>query len=116
MGRRQRHDELRAAQVGVRDANVAAEAVDDSVGGAGTMPSSRAGTPNRSTHSALGLYRFPASEAICGGPAYQRGAMSAFESYTCQQCAESFSAHPSARAARNEYCSPACESTGKGYR
>lgn len=40
--------------------------------------------------------------------------MSAFETYTCQECGEAFAAHPSARAAENEYCSPPCESAGKG--
>ena len=40
--------------------------------------------------------------------------MSAFETYTCEECDESFEAHPSARAAANGYCSPACETAGKG--
>lgn len=40
--------------------------------------------------------------------------MSGFETYTCANCAKDFRAHPSANAANNEYCSPACESAGKG--
>jgi DNA-directed RNA polymerase subunit RPC12/RpoP len=34
--------------------------------------------------------------------------MSDFETYTCANCGEEFRAHPSANAAKNEYCSPAC--------
>ncbi|WP_257217569.1 hypothetical protein [Halapricum salinum] len=40
--------------------------------------------------------------------------MSDFERYTCKNCEETFKAHPSARAAQNGFCSPACESAGKG--
>jgi DNA-directed RNA polymerase subunit RPC12/RpoP len=40
--------------------------------------------------------------------------MSDFGSYTCGNCGEEFSAHPSSNAAANTYCSPACETTGKG--
>jgi len=40
--------------------------------------------------------------------------MSGFETYDCAECSESFAAHPSALAAGNEYCSPRCESAGKG--
>jgi hypothetical protein len=39
--------------------------------------------------------------------------MSGFETYTCNSCSEEFSAHPSANAAANTYCSPACETAGK---
>lgn len=40
--------------------------------------------------------------------------MSDFETYQCANCGESFTAHPSANAAGNSYCSPACETQGKG--
>lgn len=40
--------------------------------------------------------------------------MPAFETYACGECGEEFKSHPSARAAENEYCSPVCETTGKG--
>ncbi len=40
--------------------------------------------------------------------------MSDFETYTCDTCGEEFRAQPSANAAQNGYCSPACESEGKG--
>jgi len=40
--------------------------------------------------------------------------MSDFETYACEHCEEGFVAHPSARAAESPYCSPACESAGKG--
>ncbi|MCU4716791.1 hypothetical protein [Halapricum hydrolyticum] len=39
--------------------------------------------------------------------------MSDFETYTCEHCGEPFRAHPSANAAENGYCSPACETAGK---
>jgi formylmethanofuran dehydrogenase subunit E len=38
-----------------------------------------------------------------------------FETFTCEQCGEEFAAHPSARAAKNGLCSPACESAAKGF-
>ena len=31
-----------------------------------------------------------------------------FETYTCEQCGEEFTALQGANAAENEYCSPAC--------
>lgn len=40
--------------------------------------------------------------------------MSDFETYTCETCGTEFKAHPSARAAADAYCSPACESEGEG--
>jgi hypothetical protein len=40
--------------------------------------------------------------------------MADFETYTCETCGTDFRAHPSANAARNHYCSPACETDGKG--
>jgi hypothetical protein len=40
--------------------------------------------------------------------------MPEFEIYECAQCGETFGAHPSAPAAKNRYCSPACEATSKG--
>ena len=42
--------------------------------------------------------------------------MSDLEAYTCDTCTEEFSAHPSSNAAANTYCSPACETDGKGLR
>lgn len=39
--------------------------------------------------------------------------MSDFQTYDCDSCGEAFKAHPSANAAANTYCSPACESSGK---
>jgi hypothetical protein len=39
--------------------------------------------------------------------------MSEFETYSCENCGESFRAHPSSNAAENGYCSPACETAGK---
>jgi hypothetical protein len=36
------------------------------------------------------------------------------DTYTCSNCSESFSAHPSSNAADAGYCSPACETAGKG--
>jgi len=41
--------------------------------------------------------------------------MSGFETYTCENCGDEFTAHPSANAAANAYCSPACENEGKGF-
>jgi hypothetical protein len=41
--------------------------------------------------------------------------MAGFESYDCTNCGESFAAHPSANAAENGYCSPECETAGKGF-
>ena len=40
-------------------------------------------------------------------------ALSEFETDTCKHCGESFRGHPSANAAENGYCSPACETAGK---
>lgn len=40
--------------------------------------------------------------------------MSSFETYTCENCGEEFGALPSAKAAETGYCSPACETAGKG--
>lgn len=40
--------------------------------------------------------------------------MSNLETYTCDTCGDDFKAHPSSNAAANEYCSPGCESSGKG--
>ncbi len=40
--------------------------------------------------------------------------MSEFETYSCEHCSDSFTAHPSANAADEQYCSPACEESGKG--
>jgi hypothetical protein len=40
--------------------------------------------------------------------------MSDFETYDCANCGDDFDAHPSANAAANAYCSPTCESAGKG--
>jgi formylmethanofuran dehydrogenase subunit E len=34
--------------------------------------------------------------------------MARFERYECETCGERFAAHPSARAAEQGYCSPAC--------
>jgi len=38
----------------------------------------------------------------------------AFETLTCNACGEEFGAHPSANAAQNGYCSPRCETEGRG--
>jgi hypothetical protein len=40
--------------------------------------------------------------------------MPSFETFECANCSEAFAAHPSANAAQNSYCSPACETAGKG--
>jgi DNA-directed RNA polymerase subunit RPC12/RpoP len=40
--------------------------------------------------------------------------MSDFETYACSNCGDDFEAHPSARAAQTEYCSPACHTAGEG--
>ncbi|MFB6073957.1 MAG: hypothetical protein ABEJ89_02990 [Haloarculaceae archaeon] len=40
--------------------------------------------------------------------------MAEFETYECANCGTDFRAHPSANAAETGYCSPACESQGKG--
>ncbi|MFB6232743.1 MAG: hypothetical protein ABEH61_00650 [Haloarculaceae archaeon] len=40
--------------------------------------------------------------------------MVAFETLTCGNCGDAFRAHPSANAADNGYCSPRCESEGRG--
>jgi hypothetical protein len=40
--------------------------------------------------------------------------MSDFDTYDCEECGEQFAAHPSSSAADNGYCSPACESDGRG--
>ncbi|WP_435358425.1 hypothetical protein [Haloarchaeobius sp. DFWS5] len=40
--------------------------------------------------------------------------MSDFETYACAECGADFVARSGANAAENEYCSPACETAGKG--
>ncbi|WP_267639651.1 hypothetical protein [Haloarchaeobius amylolyticus] len=40
--------------------------------------------------------------------------MSDFETFTCSECSTDFKALPGANAAENEFCSPACETAGKG--
>jgi hypothetical protein len=40
--------------------------------------------------------------------------MPAFDTYTCNDCGDEFKAIPGANAAEAGYCSPACESDGKG--
>jgi predicted nucleic acid-binding Zn ribbon protein len=40
--------------------------------------------------------------------------MPEFSTYECEQCGEQFKAVDGANAAANGYCSPACESAGKG--
>lgn len=40
--------------------------------------------------------------------------MTEFETVPCESCGEDFTAHPSAMAADNGFCSPRCESEGKG--
>ncbi len=40
--------------------------------------------------------------------------MPEFESIECANCGTEFRAHPSANAAENQYCSPACKSEGEG--
>lgn len=41
--------------------------------------------------------------------------MSAYERYTCENCGTDFAAVDGSKAAANGYCSPRCESAGKGY-
>lgn len=41
--------------------------------------------------------------------------MSDFESYECVNCGTEFHAYPDANATDGPYCSPRCESEGKGY-
>ena len=40
--------------------------------------------------------------------------MPAFETFECADCGDEFKALPSANAAENGYCSPACEVAGEG--
>jgi len=40
--------------------------------------------------------------------------MTAFATYECVECGESFGAVDGARAAENGFCSPQCETAGKG--
>jgi len=40
--------------------------------------------------------------------------MPALSTYQCEQCGAEFKAVEGANAAENGYCSPACESAGKG--
>jgi len=40
--------------------------------------------------------------------------MSAFETFTCENCGTEFKAHPSANAAARELCSPRCEREAAG--
>jgi hypothetical protein len=40
--------------------------------------------------------------------------MPEFEDVTCKNCGNEFRAHASANAARNGYCSPRCETEGRG--
>jgi hypothetical protein len=40
--------------------------------------------------------------------------MSEFSTYECEHCGEQFRALDGANAAENGYCSPRCESEGKG--
>ncbi len=37
-----------------------------------------------------------------------------FETYSCENCGGDFKAYPDAEAAQNGYCSPSCQTTGKG--
>jgi hypothetical protein len=41
--------------------------------------------------------------------------MPGLERYDCGHCESAFKAHPSSNAAANAYCSPHCESEGKGF-
>ncbi|MFB6072552.1 MAG: hypothetical protein ABEJ88_06245 [Halobacterium sp.] len=38
----------------------------------------------------------------------------AFETYECRNCGDEFTAYEDANAAENKYCSPRCETAGKG--
>lgn len=40
--------------------------------------------------------------------------MPSFEGYTCANCGDGFRALPDANATEGPYCSPKCESDGKG--
>jgi hypothetical protein len=40
--------------------------------------------------------------------------MADFETFECANCGDDFKALPSAQAAETGYCSPACETAGKG--
>lgn len=40
--------------------------------------------------------------------------MPEFDTYTCNECTDEFTALPGANAAEAGYCSPACEVDGKG--
>jgi hypothetical protein len=40
--------------------------------------------------------------------------MPSFESFECVECGEAFKSLADANAARTGYCSPACETSGKG--
>ena len=40
--------------------------------------------------------------------------MPSFDTFTCEQCGSSFKALRSSNAAVGGYCSPACETIGKG--
>lgn len=40
--------------------------------------------------------------------------MSGLQTFECDQCGETFAAVAGANAAENGYCSPACETAGKG--
>jgi DNA-directed RNA polymerase subunit RPC12/RpoP len=40
--------------------------------------------------------------------------MPELNTYECEHCGEEFGAVEGAKAARNRYCSPACETAGKG--
>lgn len=41
--------------------------------------------------------------------------MPEFESYTCETCGDEYRGIEGSNAAENGYCSPRCESEGKGY-
>ncbi|WP_256867877.1 hypothetical protein [Halorientalis salina] len=41
--------------------------------------------------------------------------MSGLERYDCDNCEKAFKAHSASNAAANAYCSPNCESEGKGF-
>jgi hypothetical protein len=40
--------------------------------------------------------------------------MSEFDTYSCENCGESFTAHPSAQAVETSYCSPQCHTASEG--
>lgn len=40
--------------------------------------------------------------------------MSDFDTYTCENCTGTFKAHPDAEAGQEGYCSPSCQTEGKG--